>query len=96
MTKGGYVYILASGRNGTLYVGVTSNLLQRTEQHTSHTTPGFTDKYQVSLLVWYQQHDDIESAIQREKQLKNWHRDWKLKLIEELNPDWKDLAKELF
>lgn len=94
MTKRGYVYILASGRNGTLYIGVTSNLVQRIDQHKQKLTGGFTKDYGVTNLVWYQTCDDIESAILREKQMKKWNRLWKLREIEELNPEWRDLSDD--
>lgn len=86
-----YVYILASQRNGTLYVGVTSNLARRVWEHQEHLTPGFTSKYGVTRLVWYEEYSDISDAILREKQLKRWRRAWKLRLIEENNPQWLDL-----
>ncbi|MDP1027939.1 GIY-YIG nuclease family protein [Sphingomonas sp. KR1UV-12] len=86
------VYILASGPHGTLYVGVTSNLLGRLVQHREGLIPGFTSRYGVIRLVWYAVADTMEAAIVREKQLKNWRRDWKLALIERDNPDWQDLA----
>ncbi|HNW11873.1 MAG TPA: GIY-YIG nuclease family protein [Candidatus Rifleibacterium sp.] len=85
------VYILASQRNGTLYVGVTSNLVQRIWQHKNNEVEGFTKKYQVHLLVYYELHETMESAITREKQLKKWNRDWKINLIEKENPQWHDL-----
>ena len=85
------VYILASQRNGTLYIGVTSDLVQRVWQHKNDVFEGFTKKYGVHMLVWYELHEDMENAILREKRLKKWNRDWKLRLIEEMNPDWKDL-----
>ncbi|NJM50132.1 MAG: GIY-YIG nuclease family protein [Sphingomonadales bacterium] len=88
------VYILASGRNGTLYIGVTSNLLLRISQHRLETLEGFTKKYGIKCLVWFEQHSVMESAIRREKQLKKWNRAWKLRLIEENNPDWCDLAED--
>ena len=93
--KAGFVYILASGRNGTLYVGVTSNLKQRIWQHKQHVIAGFTQKYDVVQLVFYEIYEDIYSAISREKQIKKWHRAWKLNLIEEFNPDWLDLYDSL-
>jgi putative endonuclease len=93
--KGGYVYILASERNGTLYVGVTSDLIRRVWEHREGAVPGFTSKYGVKSLVWFEQHDDIESAIRREKAIKKWRRAWKLSLIEETNPDWRDLYETL-
>lgn len=85
------VYILASGRNGTLYIGVTSNLVQRIWQHRQHGVPGFTERHAVHLLVYYELHGDMEHAILREKRLKKWERRWKLRLIEEFNPLWLDL-----
>ncbi len=85
------VYILASQRNGTLYVGVTSNLAGRVWQHKNHVVQGFTQKYQVHHLVWYEVHDTMESAILREKQLKAGSRARKLALIEAMNPQWRDL-----
>ena len=91
MSKQPCVYLLASGRNGTLYIGVTSNLIKRVWEHKSHVVEGFTKKYRVDQLVWYEVHETMESAIQREKEIKEWQRKWKLRLIEELNPDWKDL-----
>ena len=94
--KSGYVYILASGRNGTLYIGVTSNLTKRLDEHKSHAIKGFTEKYNVTQLVWHEQHAEIRDAIAREKQIKNWRREWKIKLIDDINPEWKDLAEELF
>lgn len=89
-----YVYILASQRNGTLYIGVTSDLVKRLNQHKSGTAGSFTQKYSVKVLVWVEEHASIESAIVREKQLKKWRRGWKLRIIEEHNPDWKDLADD--
>ncbi|HYH74525.1 MAG TPA: GIY-YIG nuclease family protein [Candidatus Saccharimonadales bacterium] len=95
MKKGGYTYILASKRNGTLYTGVTSDLTERVWQHKEDAVKGFTSKYAVHLLVWYEEHETIEDAIEREKQLKRWHRAWKLSLIEESNPEWLDLYELL-
>jgi putative endonuclease len=89
------VYILASHRNGTLYVGVTSNLLQRVWQHKNDLGEGFTKKYQVHILVYYELHNDMLSAITREKQLKKWNRDWKLKMIEKDNSTWRDLWEDI-
>ena len=89
------VYILASQRNGTLYVGVTSNLPGRVWQHKNHCVPGFTQKYKVHNLVWYEVHEIMESAILREKQLKAGSRARKLALIETLNPEWRDLYGEI-
>jgi len=88
------VYLLASRRNGTLYVGVTSNLLQRIHQHREALIPGFTREYGVKRLMWFEQHATMESAIQREKRVKKWNRAWKLELIEKDNPDWRDLAED--
>jgi putative endonuclease len=89
------VYLLASRRNGTVYTGATSNLLQRIAQHRAGTLPGFTRKYGVKLLVWFEPHATMESAIVREKRIKKWEREWKLQLIEATNPEWRDLAMEL-
>ncbi len=88
------VYILASQKRGTLYVGVTSDLAKRIWQHRDGTTPGFTIRYRVYRLVRAEFFDTMPDAIAREKQLKNWHRPWKINLIEQNNPDWRDLAKE--
>ena len=90
------VYILASKRNGTLYVGVTSDLLARTWQHKNSAVEGFTSKYDVYYLVWYELHESMDSAIAREKAIKKWNRTWKLKLVEKLNPEWKDLYNDIF
>ncbi len=87
-----YIYILASKRNGTLYIGVTSNLKRRVYEHKENIIDGFTKKYSVHNLVWYETTNSIASAITREKQLKKWKRKWKLNLIEEKNPLWKDLS----
>lgn len=89
--KFSWVYILASKRNGTLYTGVTSDLVARIWQHKEDVLPGFSRKYGCKTLVWFETHDDIEAAIRKEKQIKRWHRAWKLRLIEEANPDWRDL-----
>jgi putative endonuclease len=89
--KSFYVYILASKRHGTLYIGVTYNLIRRVYEHKNDLIAGFTKKYAVHMLVYYEQCASIESAIIREKQLKAWHRQWKIRLIEEVNPDWQDL-----
>ena len=87
---------MASKRNGTLYVGVTGNLIKRAGEHKSDRVEGFTKRYKVHNLVYFEGTTDIESAIGREKQIKKWKRDWKLKLIEGKNPDWKDLYDEFF
>ena len=89
------VYILASKRNGTLYTGVTSNLLQRVWQHKNDFVDGFTKRYGVHTLVWYESHETMEGAIMREKVIKEWNRAWKLKEIEEVNPSWRDLYGDL-
>jgi putative endonuclease len=85
------VYILASKRNGTLYIGVTSNLIKRIWEHKNNLVQGFTKQYNVHDLVWYQMHENMESAILREKMLKEWKRIWKLELIKGYNPNWNDL-----
>ena len=89
------VYILSSQRNGTLYIGITSNLVKRVWEHKGHLAEGFTKEYGVDRLVWYEAHETMESAILREKQLKKWNRAWKIRLIEEVNPDWKDLYESI-
>jgi putative endonuclease len=86
-----YVYILASEKNGTIYVGVTNDLFRRVSEHKNKEVQGFTSKYTVDKLVYYEPTNDVSAAIQREKQLKAWKRKWKLELIEEQNPDWHDL-----
>ncbi|MGD8763826.1 MAG: GIY-YIG nuclease family protein [Desulfobacteraceae bacterium] len=91
MNKQPVVYILASKRNGTLYIGVTSELVKRIWEHKNNMVEGFTKRYNVHRLVWYELHENMESAITREKRLKNWKRKWKLELIESSNPDWQDL-----
>jgi putative endonuclease len=90
-----FVYILASKRNGTLYIGVTNNLLRRVWEHKNGKINGFTKKYKVHMLVYYEQGSYIVGALDREKQMKKWERKWKLKLIEEMNPEWKDLYYDL-
>ncbi len=91
MNKQPCVYLLASKRNGTLYVGVTSDLIKRIWEHKNHVAEGFTSKYGVDRLVWYEMHETMESAIQREKAVKEWQRAWKVRLIEQTNPNWDDL-----
>ena len=88
------VYIVASGFHGTIYTGVTSNLLQRIHQHRDGTLGGFTRCYGCKRLVWFEMHGEMEQAIRREKQLKNWLRAWKMALIEAANPTWRDLAED--
>ncbi len=85
------IYILANKRNGTLYIGVTSNLVERVYEHKNNMIEGFSKKYNIHKLVYYEITDDIESAIRREKQLKKWNRKWKINLIENSNPEWRDL-----
>jgi putative endonuclease len=89
------VYLLASKRNGTLYTGVTSSLLKRVWEHKNNLVESFTSKYGVHTLVWYEIHDTMETAIQREKTIKNWKRAWKMKVIEAMNPEWRDLYPDL-
>jgi len=89
------VYLLASRRNGTLYTGVTSDLVSRVHMHRGGLLPGFTRNYRVKRLVWFEAHSTIEAAILREKRIKKWNRSWKLELIESSNPDWNDLAEAL-
>ena len=91
----GIVYILTSKRNGTLYIGVTSNLLGRLQKHREGLMEGFTKDYGVKRLVWFEQHATMEHAIAREKRIKKWNRAWKVRLIEDANPDWRDLAVDL-
>ena len=91
MDKLYYVYMLASQRNGTLYIGVTSDLIKRVWEHKNKFVEGFTKQYEVHQLVWFEPHEDVEQAILREKQIKKWNRAWKVNLIEEANPYWNDL-----
>jgi putative endonuclease len=95
MSQNYYVYILASKRNGTLYIGVTQDLLKRVDLHKKELLDGFTKKYNVKRLVYYEVYQDIKDAILREKRLKKWKREWKIKLIEEKNPNWEDLYYKL-
>jgi putative endonuclease len=95
MERNSYVYMLASSRYGTLYIGVTSNLVRRVWEHREALADGFTKKYRVKRLVWYEVHADITSAITREKQLKTWNRAWKIELIQKRNPQWRDLFQEI-
>ena len=90
-----YMYILASQRNGTLYIGVTSDPIKRVHEHKNNLVSGFTEKYNVHKLVYFETTDNIDSAIRREKQIKKWNRDWKIELIEKDNPDWRDLYLDL-
>ena len=90
------VYILTNKPRGTLYIGVTSNLPQRIWQHKNKVTKGFTEKHKLNKLVWYELHDNMMSAIEREKALKAWKREWKIRVVEEMNPTWGDLYDDLF
>ena len=90
-----FVSILASGRNGTLYTGVTSDLIRRVHEHRTHVAQGFSERYSVTELVWFEQHESMASAIIREKRIKKWNRQWKVELIEETNPYWRDLWPEI-
>ena len=89
------VYILANNKNGTLYIGVTSNLPKRVYEHKNHLVDGFTKRYGIGLLVWYEIHEEMSEAIRKEKQLKKWKREWKIRLIEEKNPTWIDLYESI-
>jgi putative endonuclease len=93
--KAGFVYIMASGRNGTLYIGATSDLPKRASEHRNGVVPGFTRRHRCKLLVWFEAHDDIQQARLRELQMKRWKRLWKLSTIEGMNPDWRDLYPTL-
>jgi putative endonuclease len=95
MEKQPCVYILTNRRNGTLYVGVTSDLTKRVWEHKNKVVKGFTEKYGLNRLVWYERHETMESAIRKEKAIKFWKRYWKLKAIEEMNPYWRDLYEDL-
>jgi len=90
-----FVYILTSRRNGTLYTGMTDDLVRRVWQHRTGAVPGFTSEYGIKMLVWYEQHETRESALIRERQIKKWNRSWKLQLIEKMNPGWRDLWDDL-
>ena len=95
LTKQYFVYLLCSQKNGTLYVGVTNDLIRRVFEHKNGLADGFTKKYSVKNLAWYEVHEDIEQAIVREKQIKKWNRAWKIDLIQKNNPEWRDLSNEL-
>ncbi|MEO0107407.1 MAG: GIY-YIG nuclease family protein [candidate division WOR-3 bacterium] len=95
MTKQYYVYVLTNKRNSVLYIGVTDNLARRIYEHKNKLINGFTKKYNLTKLVYYEVTNDVYEAIKREKQLKNWHRDWKINLITQNNKEWKDLSEEL-
>jgi putative endonuclease len=89
----GYVYILASGKHGTLYIGVTNNLAARVQAHREGSASVFTKRYGVTRLVWYEEYPVVPEAIQRETSLKRWKRDWKIAMIEKVNPEWEDLSE---
>ena len=95
MEKQPCVYLLASDRNGTLYAGVTSDLVRRVWQHRTHAVEGFSNQYDITRLVWFEQHESMESAIQREKRLKKWNRAWKVAMIDKVNPSWRDLWPDI-
>ncbi|MBI1262994.1 MAG: GIY-YIG nuclease family protein [Rhizobiales bacterium] len=95
MSKSYYLYILANKRHGTLYVGVTNDLVRRIHEHKNGLIDGFTKRYGVKMLVWYGETPDIEAAVQREKTMKRWPRAWKINVIEEMNPEWRDLYDDL-
>jgi putative endonuclease len=90
-----FVYLLTSKRNGTLYLGVTNDLVRRVHQHREKSIPGFSARYSLRQLVWFEAHDNIIAAIEREKEIKKWKRAWKLALIEKANPEWADLYEEI-
>ncbi|MBE9504212.1 MAG: GIY-YIG nuclease family protein [Proteobacteria bacterium] len=96
MNKTYYVYLLASKKNGILYIGVTNNLIKRIYEHKNDLTEGFTKKYTIHNLVYFEETKDVNAAITREKQMKKWYRQWKINLIEKSNPDWDDLYGTLF
>jgi len=93
--KNYYVYIICNKQNGTLYTGVTSDLIKRVYEHKNNLLDGFTKKYKIHRLVWYEMHETAEAAITREKQIKKWNRKWKLELIEKDNPEWNDLYEDI-
>ncbi len=95
MDRQACVYIVTNKRNGTLYIGVTSSLVMRIWQHKNKFVEGFTKKYSLDKLVWYEVHETMMSAIQKEKAMKAWRRDWKLSVIEQMNPDWQDLYESI-
>ncbi|MEK7581534.1 MAG: GIY-YIG nuclease family protein [Patescibacteria group bacterium] len=95
MSRSYYIYILTNSRNTTFYIGVTNNLIRRVHEHKEEMLSGFTKKYKLKKLIYFEEYQDPKEAIAREKQLKNWHRDWKLNLIKSTNPDFKDLYAEI-
>ncbi|NOT65866.1 MAG: GIY-YIG nuclease family protein [Methylotenera sp.] len=90
-----YVYIMTNKPNGVVYIGVTNDIIRRVYEHKHHLVKGFTEQYNLDKLVWFEQTEDVTSAIAKEKQLKNWHRQWKINLIEKDNPNWQDLYNEI-
>ena len=95
LSKNYYVYIMASSRNGTLYTGMASDLIRRVWEHKTNAVKSFTSQYNVHTLVYYEQHSDVMHAIKREKNIKDWKRDWKIRIIEEKNPSWEDLYEKM-
>ncbi|GGO50585.1 putative endonuclease [Roseovarius pacificus] len=95
MPKDMYVYIVTNKRHGTLYIGVTNDLVRRVWEHRTHAISGFTDRYNLTRLIWYEHHVEPAAAIRREKALKRWSRDWKIELVEQANPDWVDFWQEI-
>lgn len=93
--RGGWVYIVTNRPNGTIYLGVTSDLSRRIWEHREGSIDGFTKRYALKRLIWYERHEDIRDAIQREKTMKHWSRAWKVRLILDMNPDWRDLYEDL-
>lgn len=93
--KKGFVYIMSNKQDGVLYIGVTSDIVKRVYEHKNSYVDGFTKQYNLKTLVYYEVYDDIEEAIKREKQLKNWHREWKVELVKKENPNWKDLYESI-
>lgn len=93
--KKGFVYIMSNKQDGVLYIGVTSDIVKRVYEHKNSFVDGFTKQYNLKNLVYYEVYDDIEEAIKREKQLKNWHREWKMELVNKQNPNWKDLYESI-
>ena len=94
--KGGYVYIMSNRKNGTLYVGVTTDIARRAWEHRTGYIDGFTRRYGLNRLIWFERHEEIVPAIRREKNIKDWPRAWKVRLIEKMNPEWEDLYPTLF
>ncbi len=94
--QGGYVYIMSNRKHGTLYVGVTADIIRRAWEHRTGYVDGFTRRYGLDRLIWFERHEEIVPAIRREKNIKNWPRAWKVRLIEKMNPEWEDLYPTLF